>query len=188
MGAGGLVYSLFAGCVAIPKSFATYEPTENRYTDIAVLRDEWQIALAWGVPTAILVLLAIGVLGARSRQTNLSLIAFVSTTVAFPAVVISFLMEPAPWSVGPEITDDAGRHYAFGESSFLQGQSLALVRYRNENTWYRTYDVLVVTNGDNPSHYLKIVRPAGMPKEDGQVYFADGWIIAVRFGNRSYTA
>lgn len=187
-----LAVLLSGGCAAFPHSADGWTlDAEGRHhlVSVKIMRTEWWLVLLIGVPTAFVSMVGLGIFGATRRRTVLSLTAVGAWGLCMIAPFVAFIRNPGPWGVGPEATDDAGGRYQFGESSFLQGQTLALMRVRDEDNFYRHYDVLVTTGGDSPRSYLRIVYPAGQPKVPGRVFFVDGWLISLRNdNNRSYMA
>ena len=160
-----------------------------KLVSVKIMRTEWWLVLLFGVPTAFVTMFALGVFGARRRRKAMSLTALGALGLCMIAPFVAFIRNPAPWGVGPEVTDGSGRRYQFGESSFLQGQTLALMRFREGGIFYRYHDVLVETNGDSPRSYLRIVYPAGQHKVPGRVFLVDGWLIALRNdSNHAYMA
>lgn len=183
-----LAVILSGSCAAFPHSADGWTlDTEGRHqlVSVKIMRTESWLVLLIGVPTAFVSMVALGILGATRRRTVLSLTALGASGLCVVAPCAAFAQNLAPWGTGPEAIDDAGRRYHFGESSFLQGQTLAIIRYRDENAFYRHYDVLVETTGDSPRSYLRIVYPAGQPRIPGRVFFVDGWLISLRNDNNS---
>lgn len=88
----------------------------------------------------------------------------VACCVVSVAIVISCcagaIFHLAPWQFGPPIQGPDGRTYYVMESSFLQGQTLVLARLERTTSLQRTSRVLVETNGDSPSTWQSIIRPA----------------------------
>ena len=187
-----LAVILSGSCAAFPHSADGWTlDTEGRHrlVSVKIMRTEWWLVLLIGVPTAFVSMVTLGILGAKKRRTMLSLTALGASGLCVVAPCAAFAQNLAPWGIGPEVIDDAGRRHHFGESSFLQGQTLAIIRTRDENIFYRHYDVLDETNGDSPRSYLRIVYPAGQPKIPGRVFLVDGWLISLRNdNNHSYMA
>ncbi len=188
-----LAMILSGSCAAFPHSYGESTlDTEGRHklVSVVIMRTEWWLVLFFAVPISFVSMLGLGILGAtRRRRPMLSLTAGGACGLCMIAPIAAFIQTFAPWGTGPEVIDDAGSRYQFGESSFLQGQTLALIRFRNETVFYRHYDVLVETTGDSPRSYLRIVCPAGQQKIPGRVFLVDGWLISLRNDdNRSYMA
>lgn len=181
---------LFAGCAFVPQSRERWIETPKRHelVSLTVLRDESKTTLIFGVPVAILSLVCVGVVAAKSRRPLLGCCAFAAIASAFPAVFFAFVSDPAPYQVGPATLADDGRTYHFAESSFLQGQTLVVVRFRDENVFYRNYDALVRTAGDSPQSYLKVVRPAEYQKVPGGLTRNGDWIVYLRYKNHAFAA
>jgi hypothetical protein len=118
-----------------------------------------------------------------------ALLALVVVSLCPASAVVSFVRNLAPWHICSELQAPDGSVYYFMESSFLQGQTLALTRLREDRLLTRTVDVLAATNGDNPQSYLRIVRPAGADDEYGKLYLThDSFLLGLRTENRCFLA
>lgn len=134
-------------------------------------------------------LLVFGVLGIYRRAIATTLVAFLTALLCPFACCTSFVRNLPQWVVHNELKASDGSIYYFAESSFLQGQILMLARLREQTTFTRTFEPLVVTNGDHPRSYLRIVRPAGAENTVGQLYLTDGnWLLGLGSANECYFA
>jgi hypothetical protein len=94
----------------------------------------------------------------------------------------------APWTTHGEITTDDGKTFVFCDSSFLQGQTMAIAEISSKDNLRITYRVLVDNIGDSPRSWASVVRPDGSTDEYGQLYLKDGILIGVRYDNKCYLA
>jgi hypothetical protein len=134
-------------------------------------------------------LLLIGLICVIRQAGVFALVALLSVLLCPLAGIIAFVRDPAPWRIYNELEAPDGTVYCFAESSFLQGQTLMLGRVRDETLFTRTIDALVVTNGDNPRSFLRIVRPLGAEDKYGQLYMTDDhWLLGLRSENRCFFA
>lgn len=95
----------------------------------------------------------------------------------------------APWQTFDAI-ETAGAVYRFMDSSFMQGQTMALAVDTHENIFFTRRNVIGITNGDSPRSYLLIVRRDADAHEGyGQLYPSpDNVIVGVRSQNKAYFA
>lgn len=93
------------------------------------------------------------------------------------------------WTKEAELVGPDGYVYSFMDFSFLQGQTMKLVRERS-NQARGTYEELGSTNGDSPRSWASVIRPKGVPDDDyGQLYLSsDGTILGIRYDNHCYFA
>jgi hypothetical protein len=99
-----------------------------------------------------------------------------------------FASDPAPWQQYSALDHPNGARYAYIESSFLQGQLLAIARVESQRWYGAQYAGLETTNGDSPRSYASIVRPDPLAEPRyGQLHLgADGRVVAVRSRNHAY--
>jgi hypothetical protein len=95
-----------------------------------------------------------------------------------------------PWQIGGSVAAPDGRVYANLESSFLQGQTLAIGRDEGDGWLYHSYQTVGETNGDAPRLWIPLVRPAGVNDgQPGQIYCSDsGIVVGLRYENHCYMA
>jgi len=135
------------------------------------------------------VLLALGLFSVFRRAIAMALVVFLGALLCPMAGLVSFVRTPAPWQIQNELEAPDGSVYCFAESSFLQGQTLMLARVREKALLTCTIEPLVITNGDNPRSYLRIVRPSGAADTYGQLYLTeDNWLLGLRTDNRFFFA
>jgi hypothetical protein len=105
------------------------------------------------------------------------------------ANIVSFLRNPAPWITYSEVAAPDGKTYCFMDSSFLQGQMMALVQLESSTLLTRTFKVLGTNNGDSPRSWASMIRPAGALDSYGQLYLCDSnTLIGIRYGHACYFA
>ncbi len=94
-----------------------------------------------------------------------------------------------PWTQYGVVSDSTGNVYQFLDSSFLQGQLMAIGRL-DERSWFLDqYKVLSSTFGDSPRMHLQIVRPNTAQDTYGQLCLTeDNWLVGLRIGNQMYMA
>jgi hypothetical protein len=94
-----------------------------------------------------------------------------------------------PWTYHGSVSDPAGNSCWFLDSSFLQGQTMAIAKLSERTSLVDRFDVLATTNGDSPKLYLHIVRPNGSQEGYGQLYLnKDNWLVGIRSENRMFLA
>lgn len=182
-----------AGCVFIAyaileRSRAIYD-VESRLYAVEILNPATIQIYAWAAFILFWTLLL------------LCFVSFKTNWVRWPAIgiTIAFLMYPTsivyhavnnlgPWTTHGSLVADDGATYVFCDSSFLQGQVMAITERTNSGFCKSTYRVLVDTNGDSPKSWASIIRPDGSNDEYGQLYFKNGFLLGVRYDNRCYLA
>lgn len=118
----------------------------------------------------------------------------------FLGIVITLLLFPicgimqvgrnlGPWTMHGQVTTADGQRYVFLDSSFLQGQLMAIGRYEQEGWFSQSFEVLVDNNGDSPRSWASVIRPRGAQESYGQLYLHEGtFLLGVRLGNRAFLA
>jgi hypothetical protein len=150
--------------------------------------------LAEAIPLVLLAgfvqLLAAGViLLVRKRLLFGILLLLVAILASSGAYFVGFIQNLGPWTICDQITTSDGTQYYFIDSSFLQGQTMAIARLKSVDPVSKTLDVLGTNNGDNPRSYLLVVRPASIkPVLYGALYLTpDGrQIVGLRCANECY--
>ena len=94
----------------------------------------------------------------------------------------------APWTIYDQITASDGNEYCFIDSSFLQGQEMAIGRIQSSGLLYHTLDVLGTTNGDSPRSFLRVTLPTpSKPVPYGALYATPtGLLVGIRCGCDCY--
>lgn len=103
------------------------------------------------------------------------------------ALVAHVFCNLGPWITYGKVTDAQGREYAFLESSFLMGQTLALGADPVSEWGYTRYRILGETHGDSPRFWAPVIRPAGSPARYGELTCApNGLILGLRYRHQCY--
>jgi len=103
--------------------------------------------------------------------------------------LLGLMKNLGPWTEHGHIQDATGNVYVFCDSSFLQGQTMALTKQIGATDYTTTYKVLGTTNGDSPRSFLTIVRPKYSSDGYGQLYLTnDRWLLGVRYDNHCFLA
>jgi len=109
----------------------------------------------------------------------------------YPVVVyLDFVSQLAPWRVEDRLETADGRAYLFLDSSFLQGQTMALATLEEDNPIWLQAHVHGTTNGDSPRSWASVVRPSPLRVDDyGQLYLGpQGLLLGIRYENHCYLA
>ena len=123
------------------------------------------------------------------RWLRWPVIGLLISVVAFPlSTFFHMAVNLAPWTIHGQVQTPDGKRYAFCDSSFLQGQTMAIAEVEHVAWHSTTYRVMVVTNGDDPRSWASIIRPAGSPDSYGQLYLCNNFLIGVRYDNRCFLA
>lgn len=117
----------------------------------------------------------------------------IALALAFLGVPVSYLTclirNLGPWTPEQSVTATDHQLYSYVESSFLQGQRLAIGRDERSDWLYHKYRLMGHTNGDSPRLWIPLVRPAGVNDDYGQIYCSDsGVVVGIRYENRCYMA
>lgn len=138
-----------------------------------------------------LALLGTGIVFILCRRSAFGAIAVVIALSGYCASrIIAFMVNLSPWTTQAEIIGPDGHTYYFMDSSFLQGQLMAIARLKSSTILTRTMQVQGVTNGDSPRSWASVIHPAGAPENDyGQLYVTDAnMVIGIRYDYRCYVA
>ena len=194
----GKLPSIILYCVAIaimiawaliPLSWET-KPPATTYDTISVLSPLVSGALFWSAVAAAGSLLILGDLSFGRRILWQPAIPLLIVFVGFPiAGFIHWGNNLGPWTLHGRVTSPNGETYLFCDSSFLQGQRMALARVEAESWAYTRLEVLGNTNGDSPRSWASLIRPANPDEIYGQLYLIDkNLLVGIRYGNHCYLA
>jgi len=184
----GLSLVTFLSLAFIPLSWVTYDHWQlQTITTVNPFLIRTHLILAF---SCFALLLLFGLLGLTMKKFPAPWVALLIAIVGFPASCGKYAIDNlAPWTTEAEIRSPDNRAYYFMDSSFLQGQTLAITRLK-EQTWLtRQMEVLGTTNGDNPRSWASVIRPAGTPDPDyGQLYVSSDktMVIGIRTGFKCY--
>jgi len=113
----------------------------------------------------------------------------IASTLIFAILFAYCSTTLAPWIEYEEAQDAQGEKYCFLESSFLQGQALAIGHVFTDNLLIREYAILVRTNGDSPRSYIPVLRQEQAIDSYGQLYCTSNqWLVGIRYENQMYMA
>jgi hypothetical protein len=137
-----------------------------------------------------LVLLAAAVAGFVFRSPLYALgCVFLALAGPFAAVAMDPWVHASTWTDHGRVTTPDGETYVFMDSSFLQGQTMAIARLRHEDATRRVVETLGTTNGDSPRSWASVIRPGDSPDGYGQLYRSGcGLIVGLRSDNHAYLA
>lgn len=160
------------------------------YDTITILTPSLQGFLFWLAAGVAVLLLVGGVVSLRWRVIRWPGIALMLSLVGFPLAGLSHAVSNlGPWTICDRIETNSGDLYAFCDSSFMQGQLMALTRVESENFLVTRLKVLGVTNGDSPRSWASVIRPANPKEHYGQLYLTDeNFLVGIRYGNHCFMA
>jgi len=181
--------ALCATLFFIPKTWAVASPDKNFDLQSIVILPHYNLLLIVTVLAAA-AMLPLAIVSLKVKQVPFRAALWLLPLVLFPiSIARATFANLAPWQTMGSTQDQAGNQYYFLESSFLQGQLLALARHRSHSFLRDEYEVLATTNGDSPRSYLNVVRPADLPNGYGQVLISkDEWLVGLRYDNQMYLA
>lgn len=175
--------------IYVPYSVSTY--SEGEYTRAALLKPGIETVI-WclGGFCALVMLVLSGVCWNRGFLGLWALCLAVGL-LAFPiAAGYRVVAGLAPWTVCSTLLGPDGETYAFLDSSFMQGQTMALGKVAADGIIYRNFDILGHTNGDCPRSYALIVRPTNKVRTTyGQLHLtSSGTLLGLRYANKCFFA
>ncbi|MEM6553563.1 MAG: hypothetical protein AAF750_15715 [Planctomycetota bacterium] len=135
-------------------------------------------------------LLILALLAYRWPVVRLPVLALFLAIIGFPcAGLFQWFSSLAEWEMYGRVSDSNGTSYVFCDTSFLQGQTIALTRVDAENFWFTRVKVLGTNNGDSPRSWASVIRPKGAEDKYGQLYLtSSNMLIGLRYGNRCFLA
>ncbi len=178
----------------VPVSWATRRPyIEGKmfsHDTITILSPFVSSILSWGSITVAACLLILSIRSKRWPRIEFPIVALLIAVVAFPCAGIAHIFSNlAPWTLHGRVTDSDGESYVFCDSSFLQGQLMAIGSIETENLLATEIKVLGVTNGDSPRSWASVIRPANPQNTYGQLYLTDQqMLVGIRYGNHCFLA
>lgn len=178
-----LFLAAFAVHVLMPASEETYENGE--ISRVFLLRAWVVSAIQWGPLVLGAALIGCAILGFIRRRIALPIVAVVVPFLLVPVALVWRLMAwGGDWTAHDRLTGPDEATYVFLDTSFLQGQVMALGRERPAGLVRRTFDVVGSNNGDWPRSWAPVVRPADRAHEAyGQLYLSEaGMVVGIRHG------
>jgi hypothetical protein len=173
-------------------------PTEhvqyNGHSDLVAIKllAPWASrAIAWGSVLGLILVLLAAVLLRRSGRGRSAVVLVLLGGMGFAASWIFFAVSNlAPWTYYDTIPGPGGRLFSFLDSSFLQGQTMALTCRSDQGLFYVTEEVLGTNNGDSPRSWATVIRPVGSSDQRyGQLFCTPaGWLLGIRYEEHCYLA
>lgn len=187
---------LFATWAFLPTSWKTetYRPYAAgeifSYDTITIIAPFVTKILLWASVIVAACLLILSVLAYKWPVIRFPSVARLFAIVIFPCAGLTHtFLNLGPWTIYGRVTDSAGQSYVFCDSSFLQGQIMAIASVETENLLFSRLKVLGTNNGDSPRSWASVIRPANPQNTYGQLYLTDQHMLAgVRFNNNCYLA
>lgn len=163
----------------LPPDMASNGP-QGELATVAILRPTVGTYLPLIPLLGVILLLAANIiLLSRKRILWGILLSLVTGAVALVALGMVVVRSLGPWTLCDEVTASDGQQYCFIDSSFLQGQTMAISRVTSSGLLYKTMKVVGTTNGDSPRSFLRVVRPLPLkPAKYGTLYTTPGGLIA----------
>jgi hypothetical protein len=187
-----IILSLLASAAVFLAIFAwlprTTEITGGNVSVVIILRP----ILSTLLPFVPLAGIALGIIAAAKlfRRQRFLFGAGVTVLVILGAVVAglaAIVHSLGPWIIYDEVTASDGKDYCFIDSSFLQGQTMAIARHDASSLLYQTLTVLGTTNGDSPRSFINIQLPNPKTIPYGALYATPtGLLVGVRSSNDCY--
>lgn len=179
---------IFLFLAFVPQSWVTHDHWQLQTITVvnpSIIQIQWILALSCFV-----LLLLLGVLGLTIKKFSGAWVALLIAMVGFPASCGKSIIDNlGPWTTEAEIKGPDNQTYYFMDSSFLQGQTMAIARLK-QHTWFtRQMEVVGTTNGDWPRSWAAVIRPAGTPDDGyGQLYLSSDktMLIGIRSGFGCY--
>lgn len=184
-----------AALIFIPRSYVSDREISSypyeTLSGVSILKASVNRAIWYaGIACAIGMLLT-NVVCWRHKRRLCCAITLLIAVIPFPyAFLVRGAHSLGPWVVCDTVIGPEGNSYVFLESSFLQGQTLALGRILPDGLFHKRFAILGDTNGDSPRSYALLVRPTNNFKIGyGQLYLTDdNRVLGLRYDNRCYFA
>lgn len=186
-----VAFSSFVGVISLPFLETVARDEHHEIVRITVPDPTLQSAMGIYAVVVVLALLVTGVACILHRRTLFGAIAIVIALSGYcGSHLVAFMVNLSPWTTQAEIVGPDGHMYYFMDSSFWQGQLMAIARLKSNTILTRTMEVQGVTNGDWPRSWASVIRPAGAPENDyGQLYVTDtNMLIGIRYNYKCYLA
>lgn len=188
-GVGGAALLVFLALAFIRRDYTSHS---NGGISSITLPARWISVVLLGSATlaAVTCVVCAVVLGLKRRKMACAVLLFTGLVGFSVALIKNIVSNLAPWTVEATLVVPESQTYAFLDSSFLQGQRMALGRQSHQNLLWTNYDVCGTTNGDDPLSWASVVRPSGAPSDDyGQLYLAPSdVIVGIRTDHKCFFA
>jgi len=181
----GISFPVFLSLAFIPHSWSTRNEVSAPVQTITIVHPSVSHTILVLALCSFVLLLAIGIFGFKRKKFLGPGVACLLALVVFPASCgKSVVNNLAEWTTEAEIKGPDGRTYYFLDSSFLQGQTMAIARLKERTTFTKRMEVLGTTNGDEPRSWASVIRPAGTRVKDyGQLYLSPDKSILIGLRN-----
>lgn len=185
----GLAIVLFLFYAVSASSRSLYD-TNSELVTIERFNPVLTSIVGWGALAVAIGLLVISFISFRRRFLRLPVIGLMIVLILYPYSVLNhFFNNLGPWTIHGRVTSEDGTEYVFCDSSFLQGQIMAIAEVGSTTLFKTTYRVLVDNNGDWPRSWASLVRPANSRDDYGQLYLCkNNMLVGVRYNNRCFLA
>jgi hypothetical protein len=165
---------VFLSMASIPHSWITGDKVSGQLQVITIVHPSVSQAIFVLALCCCVVLLAICIFGFARKKFLVPGVACVLALVGFPVSCGKSVVDNlAEWTTEDGTRGPDGREYYFLDSSFMQGQTMAIARLKEQTRFTSTMEVLGTTNGDWPRNWASVIRPKGTPVDDyGQLYLS----------------
>jgi hypothetical protein len=188
-------FMVYCACAALFLFYARYETSSSVYdadstlVEIERFNPVIENVVGWGALIFALSLLILCCFSFSKGWLRWPGIGLAIGFALYPyAVICHAVNNLAPWTVHGQIETEDGDTYVFCNSSFLQGQTMAIAEIATVSPYRTSYRVLVDNNGDSPRSWASLIRPEKSADDYGQLYLCKDFLIGVRYDNRCYLA
>jgi hypothetical protein len=189
---GTLTMVVYGLTIAIFVIYAQLEVSRDGVFNIAtieILNPQISNVVSGTAFAACVVVLCLSAVSFKTRWLRLPGLGLAMGLLLYPCCVFWHMFGNfGSWTTHGEIRTDDGTTFVFCDSSFLQGQTMAIAKITSQDNIRTTYQILVENNGDSPRSWASVIRPEGSPDDYGQLYLKNDLLIGVRYGNRCFLA
>ena len=157
--------------------------------EIEILHPATMHALQWSLLVAFWLLLLLSLVSFKTKWLRWPVFGIVIAVGLYPCSLVGHTVNNlGPWTIHGQVVTDGGKTFVFCDSSFLQGQLMAIAEVSERGRFKTKFRVLVSNSGDSPRSWASVIRPAGASDDYGQLYLKNGYLIGVPYDNRCYLA
>lgn len=186
---------VYGAVLAVLFAYANFATTWDSWgrsdgpSTIGIVRPRVVAAVDWFMLGMVIALGLVSIVSFKRRLLRWPVVGLL-ICLLYPYSLLSRVFSNlAPWTTHAEVTLSDGATYVFLDTSFLQGQTMAIGRVQQEGLLTRTFEELVSNNGDSPRSWCSVVRPSDSSEGYGQLYAGRGGVlVGVRHDNRCYLA
>lgn len=176
--------------------FAGFEVSQHddspdyKLVTIEIVHPQVVSVIDWGVLAIAFVVAILSLVSIRRRILPWPMLGLLIAFLLFPGCFLFHVgRNLAQWTTHGEVRRGDGTTFVFCDSSFLQGQTMAIAEVAEVGRFKTSYRVLVQTNGDSPRSWASLIRPVGSSDDYGQLYLTrDEILVGVRYDNRAFLA